>query len=56
MSSRPRLVNLARMILQLEVPNKFGRAVVWYSKSWRGKVTGQEDGFYIRCFLPGELY
>jgi hypothetical protein len=31
-------------------------AVVWYSKSWRSKVTGQEDGFYIRCFLPGELY
>ena len=40
----------------LEVPNKYGRAVVWYSKSWRSTVTGQEGGFYIRCFLPGELY
>jgi hypothetical protein len=40
----------------LDVPNKYGRAVVWYSKSWRSKVTGQEGGFYIRCFLPGELY
>jgi hypothetical protein len=29
---------------------------VWYSKSWRSKATGQEGGFYIRCFLPGELY
>ena len=40
----------------LDVPNKYGKAVVWYSKSWRSTVTGQEGGFYIRCFLPGELY
>jgi hypothetical protein len=26
----------------LDVPNKYGRAVVWYSKSWRSKVTGQD--------------
>lgn len=40
----------------LDVPNKYGKALVWYSKSWRSKVTGQEGDFYIRCFLPGELY
>ena len=40
----------------LDVPNKYGKAVVWYSKSWRSRVTGQEGDFYIRCFLPGELY
>ena len=40
----------------LDVPNKCGKALVWYSKSWRSKVTGQEGDFYIRCFLPGELY
>ena len=37
----------------LDVPNKYGKAVVWYSKSWRSTVTGQEGGFDIRCFLPG---
>ena len=40
----------------LDVPNKYGKAVVWYTKSWRSKVTGKAGDFYIRCFLPGELY
>ena len=39
----------------LDVPNKYGKALVWYSKSWPSKVTGQEGDFYIRFFLPGEL-
>jgi hypothetical protein len=39
----------------LDVPNKYGKAVVWYSKSWRSTVTGQEGGFYIRCFLPASF-
>jgi hypothetical protein len=25
----------------LDVPNKYGKAVVWYTKSWRSKVTGE---------------
>jgi hypothetical protein len=29
----------------LDVPNKYGKALVWYSKSWRSKVTGQEGDF-----------
>jgi hypothetical protein len=37
----------------LDVPNKFGVAVVWYSLT-RGSDGGQKS-FFIRCFLPGQL-
>ena len=36
----------------VEVPNRFGSAVVWYSWSW---TLERKKEFQIRCFLPGTL-
>ena len=38
----------------LEVPNKFGTAVVWYSMTRYGD--DKPPSFFIRCFLPGQLF
>ena len=38
----------------LDVPNKFGTAVVWYSMTRYGNE--KPPSFFIRCFLPGQLF
>jgi hypothetical protein len=34
----------------VEVPNRFGFAVVWYYRSW---LNGMKPSVSIRCFIPG---
>jgi len=34
----------------LDVPNKFGFAVVWYYRTY---LNGEKSTIFIRCFLPG---
>lgn len=38
----------------LDVPNKFGTAVVWFSMTRYGP--DKPPSFFIRCFLPGQLF
>ena len=39
----------------LDVPNKYGVAVVWYSANHYGG-DADKSSFFIRCFLPGQLF
>jgi hypothetical protein len=34
----------------VDVPNRFGFAVVWYYRSW---LNGMKPSVSIRCFIPG---